>query len=184
MAGESVITIDTRELDELIRKFPKAASIIDELMESTMTESVAFLESAMVKKADAKGVVGATGQYVQSIAGAIHGTPAHDLRGTVGPGVPHGIYVEKGRRPGKWPPSGPIGLWVSRKAPGMVAELGLPAATFLVQRAIGRRGTIKRFGYKGADVVKETYDEGHGKVLNMWRGLPAKAATRIAGMLR
>ncbi len=53
--------------------------------------------------------------------------------------------VEGGARP-HWPPWGPgseLAAWAEAK--------GIPP--FLVARAISRRGTIKRFGYKGARMV-------------------------------
>lgn len=50
----------------------------------------------------------------------------------IGTNVSYGLYVHEGRKPGKYPPAGPIAAWIKRK--------GLNVPTFTVQRAIARKG--------------------------------------------
>lgn len=50
----------------------------------------------------------------------------------IGTNVAYALYVHEGRKPGKYPPAGPIAAWIKRK------QLNVP--TFTVQRAIARRG--------------------------------------------
>lgn len=59
--------------------------------------------------------------------------------------------VEGGARP-HWPPWGP-----GSELAGWAARKGIPV--FLVARAIARRGTIKRFGYGGAQMFKQGFEQ-------------------------
>lgn len=52
----------------------------------------------------------------------------------------HARYVNDGRRPGKWPPEKPIRDWLRVKK-GVPEGPELRRRTFLLRRAIGRRGT-------------------------------------------
>ena len=86
-------------------------------------------------------------------------------------------YVEFGRRPGKWPPAGPIQLWVIRKLRPPAEEVEM--VTFLVRRAIGRKGT------KGAKMFQRAWDEGGKRRVNrFWQDVPVKAVKRFAGAVR
>ena len=64
--------------------------------------------------------------------------------------------VDNGQRAGKVPPpvrKGTLEAWVATKvAPGL-DSLELRRLTFAISKAIGNNGTIKRFGYKGADFI-------------------------------
>lgn len=65
--------------------------------------------------------------------------------------------IESGRKPGRMPPWGartPLGRWAAAK--------GIPA--FLVARAIARRGTIKRFRYKGAEMFARGFNKSKGRI--------------------
>ena len=69
--------------------------------------------------------------------GRLGGSITHQISGLtsrIGPSVAYGLYVEKGRRPGKPPPVSAIEPWARRRG----------ANPFLVARAIGRRGTKPR----------------------------------------
>ena len=73
-------------------------------------------------------------------------------------------WVEEGRRAGKFPPKKPIREWIEAKhiLPTPDAEGNLPTPeqlTFLIQRAIARKGTIKRYGHEGSHIVYETVEQ-------------------------
>lgn len=57
---------------------------------------------------------------------------------TVGPNVPHAIFVHEGTRP-HFPPTAPIRRWVVKKL--NVTGSDVAKVTAMVQRKIGRRGT-------------------------------------------
>lgn len=68
-------------------------------------------------------------------------------------GIPEAVVlsVEHGAKP-HWPPWGPgsaLAQWANAK--------GIPP--FLVARAIARKGTIKRYGYKGARMIGKGLEE-------------------------
>lgn len=78
---------------------------------------------------------------------------------------PYWKWVDQGRKPGKRPPIKPIMEWIAHK--------GIPVRTSAKQSgksvleasrslaisiawAIAKKGTIKRFGHKGSDLIKAT----------------------------
>ena len=70
--------------------------------------------------------------------------------------------IDKGRRPGKQPPVQAIMYWMEQKgvqprtSSGKYAkssESNLKWAAYNIARAIGQRGTIKRYGYGGSDIL-------------------------------
>lgn len=74
----------------------------------------------------------------------------------------HLKYVDKGRAPGKRPPIKPIMEWIAhkgipvRKSNAQSGKSVLEAARGLaisISWAIAKKGTIKRYGYKGADII-------------------------------
>lgn len=168
------IELDYSDLKAVIAKFPEVERIVARRMRAQMDVMLAYLLAKAVDITHSKKLVN-SGAYVGSLATEVRGR-ALNLRGTLAPTVAHGIYVEHGRGPGKFPPRAPIELWVRRKM-GVADDAEVRAVAFLVARAIARRGTIARFGYKGGEVLKDTHKKGKPKVLNMWRGM----ATSLAG---
>ena len=70
--------------------------------------------------------------------------------------------IDKGRRPGKQPPVQAIMYWMEQKgvqprtSSGKYAkssESNLKWAAFNIARAIGKKGTIRRYGYGGSDIM-------------------------------
>ena len=70
--------------------------------------------------------------------------------------------IDQGRRPGKQPPTQAIMYWMEQKgvqprtSSGKYAkssESNLKWAAYNIARAIGQRGTIKRYGYGGSDIL-------------------------------
>lgn len=61
--------------------------------------------------------------------------------------------IDKGREPkGPMPPISPIMKWVQRKL-AVADPREQRKVAYAVQKTIAERGTIKRFGYKGADIL-------------------------------
>lgn len=54
-------------------------------------------------------------------------------------GLDYSYYVEKGRKPGKFPPKQPILDWIEAK--GIVADISKESLAFLIQRKIAKEGT-------------------------------------------
>lgn len=107
-----------------------------------------------------KTPVGVTGHTRQGIVGRVI-NPLHGEIGIQGPASRYGEFVESGRRPGKFPPSAAIELWLRRTDKGrrFVAQVksdygikdnkqALRQATFLKQHGIARRGTRGAFMFK------------------------------------
>ena len=165
MAGPSV-TIDASELDTLLRRFPQYENIIFDEMEAAMAGSLEVFKSEVVGRTP----VGVTGAARQSIGSFVRGR-APNFEGQVATSILYGLPLERGRRPGKQPPTAPIELWVRRKL--NVSDAEVSQVAFLIARAIGRRGT------KGAEMFAKGFDAGKGPVDRLWQKVGKKAARRI-----
>lgn len=110
------------------------ASQADGVIESGLTEMGQLLERT-VKEATP---LGATKLLRGSIFAELRGTPVREL--LVASTQPYAPPVERGRQPGKFPPMGPILLWVRRKL-GAGSEKEARSIAFLVARKIARKGT-------------------------------------------
>lgn len=69
-------------------------------------------------------------------------------------------WVDEGRKPGKFPPIEPILQWMKQK--GIVprntrgkrlktTDKSLKNLAYIIRRSIAKKGTIKRFGYRGSN---------------------------------
>jgi hypothetical protein len=161
------ITIDLSEVTEYLAELQSAPDIINAEMLDAMDASLNVLEQYAV----AETPVGATGHARQSIDSVIHGAPPN-FRGEVVMGVPYGLPLEHGRKPGKWPPRAPIALWVRRKL--NVPEEQVERVAFLIQRAIGARGTKP-----GAQMFAKAFDKGQPRVMRLWEEIPGRIIGRI-----
>lgn len=82
-------------------------------------------------------------------------------------------FVEHGRGAGKRPPTEPIKNWIKKKgispadilqkmnpnSKRMPFEKALNTLSFIMSRSIGKKGTIKRFGYNGTNFLNEVLNE-------------------------
>lgn len=73
-------------------------------------------------------------------------------------------YVEKGRKSGKRPPYSAILNWIRAKRIVPLPRQSRKPPTqeqlaFLIQRAIGDKGTIKKYGYKGSNIMITSIQE-------------------------
>ena len=79
-----------------------------------------------------------------------------------------GFFVNEGRRPGRYPPVGPIDKWVRQKqsVKGIRDAKGrfIPRKTlvYLIRRSIGR------YGFGGNDFINKAYDNIQQKVLDKY----------------
>lgn len=93
-------------------------------------------------------------------------------------------WVEEGRRAGKWPPKEPILKWIKVKKilpqPDKDGNLPTPESlAFLIQRTIGKKGTIKRFGHEGSGIVAETVEALNEQYLPLMQEALAEDATHF-----
>lgn len=141
------IAVDARGLEEAARRAPAALTAG---LERVVTGATIDAEGAVLRATP----VGATGHLRQSVthefSGAGLGFAGRVFSGDVPVKV---VAVEEGRAPGRMPPAAPIELWVARKL-GLGGK-ELKSATFLIRRAIGRRGTKPAGMFaKGADAAR------------------------------
>lgn len=105
-----------------------------------------------------------TGRLGGSITHSIAGGGAN-LTGRVAPSVAYGLFVEKGRRPGRMPPVDTVASWARRHG----------INPFVLARAIGRRGT------KARPFMEPAYGQNVGKIIAIFGRVGAKVVSTIAG---
>ena len=130
------ITFDARAVNKMLARFGSDA--MGKRTRAAMNESLAYMQGQVQEGTP----VGVAGNLRGSIITDIRGHSV-DLSGKVFSPLPYARYVEFGRRPGKFPPRGPIELWARRK-------LGDASLWFVVARAIARRGTKGHFMFRNA----------------------------------
>jgi hypothetical protein len=186
VAGGSItFQVDMREVVQLMDAIPAMRGIVEEEIDRAMSESGLLLTTMVSARTPVNfGILRSSIQFPMGFE--VRGRPADVLEGLTAAGKmqlagtsPHvySNYVEFGRRPGKWPPEGPIQLWVMRKFE--LEGQALQDTTFLVRRAIGQKGT------KGAKMFQRAWDEGgKTRVERFWQDVPVKAVRRFAGAVR
>jgi hypothetical protein len=156
----------------------KIIAILDDFGTELVTDLIQSLRN--------KKVTGSGGQD-SNLAGSIRFRLLEE-KGTIGIEVLMNDYweaVEEGRSPGKQPPVSKIVAWLKWK--GIVPKFSdrvkakaktlknktvrkgfkeraidkkLQSLAFAIAKTIGKKGTIKRFGYQGSDFVKSVLNDG------------------------
>lgn len=108
--------------------------VLDRAAERLITTMVTEMEREVAMRAPR----GATGMLQQSMAGEVRGRGLA-IRGVVGSSLFYAPVVELGRNPGRFPPPGPIQLWVQRKLG--ISGKEVRSVAYLVARKIARHGT-------------------------------------------
>jgi hypothetical protein len=90
-------------------------------------------------------------------------------------GSEHWKYFEYGRKRGKMPPIKSIEEWITAKGIAVRKSKGESKQSVLdrrrsmaiaIAKKIGAKGTIKRFGYKGSDFIKEVLTDQNLQVIS------------------
>jgi hypothetical protein len=116
---------------------PQIAARFDTEVQAALHELAALGQRLVVEGAP-HGISSGGGGLRGSIFSEVRGVPAR-REALIASSVFYAPIVEVGRHPGRYPPIGPIQLWVTRKLqvpPGEAASVA-----FLVSRKIGLRGT-------------------------------------------
>lgn len=105
-----------------------------------------------------------TGRLAGSITHSISGSGAN-LTSKIGPSVQYGLFVERGRAPGKMPPIAAIAGWAARKG----------IDPFVLARSIGRKGT------KARPYMLPAFNNNVGRVTALFTKIGARVVSRMAG---
>lgn len=104
------------------------------------------------------------GRLGGSITHTITGGGAN-LTSKIGPSVAYGLYVEKGRKPGRMPPIGAIQGWANRKG----------INPYVLARSIARKGTKPR------PYMLPAFERNRGAVVNLFAKVAQRVVVRMAG---
>lgn len=154
------VTVRVQGVTELQHSLAGAPATLEAEAQRTMQAALLLLESDMRRHAPRD-----TGQLAGSIHHTITGTGA-SLTGHVGPSARHGLWVETGRKPGKYPPIAALAGWARRH--------GIENP-FLVARAIARRG-IKPHPY-----IEPAWHRHQATIVRMFEQIGQRVAGHIAG---
>ncbi len=118
--------------------FSRGQEAVQQQMDALVTEAVVFLQRE-IKERVPQGVYGAQGGLLGSILHEVTGQGTNMVRGVVGTAQAYGEVIERGRRPGKYPPKGSLLRWIEIKFgidPREATRL-----EFLIRRKIAKKGT-------------------------------------------
>jgi len=157
MAALSIEVVGDERLAAGLTK--AAGSVLPSQTKTVMTASLLLIEG------DARrGVKRDTGRLQNSITHRISGGGGN-LTGEVGPSVKYGLYVERGRRPGKPPPVAAVAGWARRHG----------VSPFLVARAIGRKGV------RPAPFLLPAYEKNRARILDLFAQIGVKVVEAARG---
>lgn len=153
-----MVTVTVVGMDKVQRGLSNAPKHLADETKTTMQAALLLLEGEQKKTAPRD-----TGRLQGSVHHTITGRGA-SLTGRVGPSVRYAIYVEKGRRPGRYPPIDAVAGWARRHG----------VHPFLVARAIARRGVKPR------PFVEPALTKHKSAIVRMFDKIGVKIATSIA----
>ena len=156
----AALTIEIVGADKLSAGLGKAAgSTLPAETKKAMEASLLLVEG------DARrNVKRDSGRLQNSITHSISGGGAN-LTGKVGPSVKYGLYVERGRAPGRPPPVSAVAAWARRHG----------VSPFLVARAIGRKGV------RPAPFLLPAYEKNKGRITDLFAKIGAKVVEAARG---
>lgn len=162
------------ELKNLWAQYP---GIAREETRTTLHLIAARMESEVMQRTPA-GVGGAAGLR-GSIFGEVRGDN-NSVRGIWGTPLKYGEVIEFGRKPGKFPPVGPIELWVRRKLGITEDSEGVALA---IARAIFRRGFSPNgdVGKDGARMFEKAWESCQDWAETQLGLLPGRIVSRAGG---
>ena len=147
------ITIEVRNLEPIQAKLKKGGNIIKKQMNEAIKRAVLMVEADSKKN---------TPSDTSRLRGA-HKTYFGNLQGKLRIEADYGIYVHEGTRP-HWPPFDAIDPWAKRH--------GIP--TFLVQRAIARKGT------KAVPFLKDAVTKNKNKIEQIFKQKVTNIITQLS----
>lgn len=135
--------VDARELRDFLGAFPRGAErAIARAQASEVRPYLLGVAQAVTDEEDAV----ASGRYRAGFRYERMGPTDWQLTNE----ADHAPFVEYGRRAGRYPPREAIRRWMAFR--------GIPdEALFPIMRAIARRGTVARKGYKGFAIFDKVY---------------------------
>lgn len=154
------LAIEVKGAERLANGLTKAGETVLPRETRTVME-----HSLLLVEADARrGVKRDTGRLQNSITHSITGSGGN-LRGEVGPSVRYGVYVERGRRPGRPPPVSALAGWARRHG----------VNPYVVARAIGRRGV------RPAPFLIPAYEKNRAHIIALFGQIGVKVVEAAAG---
>ena len=146
----NIFKIDVRQEDVVIKWLGSLPMIVNRRMVEGLQRGGKILVDTAKQISVEEGAVGATKGYSQGWRFSIEPTRQDRRVGFLYNEARHAFWAEHGRRANKpMPPKGALLEWMALR--------GIPQdREFIIRRAIGRRGTIKRKSYGGYEILDKT----------------------------
>ena len=153
----------------------KGPEVVQRNLESAITEAVMFLWPKILAATPKD-----TGILQQSILPSFEGKGLPTFKGIISTSQVYGMATELGRPPGKPVPKDlDLSGWIMRRFGVDLKEA--QRLNFVVKRAIMRKGTIQRFGYKGASMFGDTLDANCSQLQTIFDKYGISAAKELNG---
>jgi hypothetical protein len=144
-------TLEVRQEDVVMRWLADIPPTINRYMRDGLKRGGNLLVETAQRVTEQEDAIGATRAYLQGWKYEPEDVRDDGALGFVWNEADHAYWAEHGRGPGGFPPRDAIEAWMASK--GIPLELSFP-----IRRAIARKGTVKRKGYKGFEVMQRTVD--------------------------
>ncbi|MBI3127901.1 MAG: HK97 gp10 family phage protein [Candidatus Tectomicrobia bacterium] len=148
----------------------------EEILFRLAERAVADIAGMLRAEVEARAPGGVTGALRGSIRSEVRGGSVEELQGEVFSLSPYAAAAEEGRAPGgfpPWRPGTPLHAWVRRRTGAPDREAG--RVSFLVARAIARRGMPGRHMFRGA------LEASQGRIEERARRLGEEIAAALGG---
>jgi hypothetical protein len=151
--------IELQGFDDIQRRLGRYPPAAEAQLRNAMTTALLVLEADQRRH-----VAQDTRRLMSGITSRIEGS-GPVLTGRVGPTVRYGLFVERGRRPGRRPPVAALAGWARRHG----------VNPFALARAIGRRGT------RAQPFVEPSLERNRDQLRRIFERVGARLVAALAG---
>ena len=143
--------LDVRSEDVVLRWLDSIAPTINRYMQDGFKRGGKLLVETAQRLTEQEDAIGATRDYYEGWRFDPEEVRADSALAFLWNDSDHAFYAEHGRGAGGFPPRDAVEAWMQKR--------GIPLeASFVIRRAIAERGTVKRKGYKGFEIMQRTVD--------------------------
>ena len=144
-------SLEVRSEDVVIRWLQSLPPTMNRYLRDGLQRGGKLLVDTAQQVTQQEDAIGSTRAYLTGWKYEPEDTRDDGATGFVWNTADHAYFAEHGRGAGGFPPRDAIENWMTAK--GIPLELSFP-----IRRAIAQRGTVKRKGYKGFEIMQRTVD--------------------------
>jgi len=171
------MSVSTAQIEGIIKKFRDAEEYYDTEARKGMQEATMLIERNVKTTMTERRAVN-TGLSRKSVTSEIRGR-ALNMTGRIFSPLKHMMALEHSLKPGQvFPPPRAIERWIEQK--GISSEKYTVAQlAFAIARTIKRKGTIKRFGYRGVEMFKIGFEKSKERITKIFDDINRRFVERF-----